>query len=103
MRKLALPFTVVAALLLVGLDTSSAEARGCRSYSHYGGHGVHYGGRGLHIGFFGPRAFGGFPVWHDTTHLHWHPSHFRRHGDHYDYIPGHYDVHRTGHWHWFGW
>jgi hypothetical protein len=22
-----------------------------------------------------------------------------RHYNHYHYIPGHYDLHRTGHWH----
>ncbi|MCA9128738.1 MAG: hypothetical protein KDB22_16750 [Planctomycetales bacterium] len=38
------------------------------------------------------------PVYHDTTHLDYHAPSVIRHGSHYDFVPGHYDVHRTGHW-----
>ena len=39
------------------------------------------------------------PVFHDTTHLDWHGPTIRRHGNHFHVQRGHYDVHRTGHWH----
>jgi hypothetical protein len=34
-----------------------------------------------------------FPLFSD-----YHPAHFVPHYDHYDYVPGHYDVHYDGHW-----
>jgi hypothetical protein len=37
-------------------------------------------------------------VWHDTSHLHYRPATFIRHGNHFDYVPGGYELHRTGHW-----
>ena len=37
--------------------------------------------------------------YHDTSHYDWHPTEVRRHGNHYDVTPGHYDYHRTGHFH----
>lgn len=39
------------------------------------------------------------PAWHDTTHRDYHPGSSRQHGNHYDYQPSHYDVHRTGLFH----
>ncbi|QDT11078.1 hypothetical protein [Planctomycetes bacterium K23_9] len=36
---------------------------------------------------------------HDTSHYDYHPTEIRRHGNHFDVVPGHYDLHRTGHWH----
>jgi hypothetical protein len=40
------------------------------------------------------------PVWHGTSHYQFHPGGFVPHGNHFHYIPGHYDLHRGGHWHW---
>jgi len=37
--------------------------------------------------------------WHDTSHYDYHPPARVRHGNHHHVIPGHYDLHRTGHWH----
>jgi len=48
-----------------------------QSYGHYGGH-----------GFF-----------HDTTHLDYHAPQIYRHGNHWEYQRGHFDIHRTGHYH----
>ena len=57
-----------------------------------------FSGHNGHSDFGGNHGFGGNRTWHDTSHLHYHaPSAVRHHG-HIDYIPGHYDVHRTGHW-----
>ncbi len=55
---------------------------GTQRYGHNCGH---YGG---HYGWY-----------HDTTHLDYHAPQIYRHGNHWDYQPGHYDIHRTGHWH----
>ena len=38
-------------------------------------------------------------VWHDTSHYDYHQPSLVPHGDHYDYVPGHYHYHRSGHWH----
>jgi len=40
--------------------------------------------------------------YHDTSHHDWHPTEVRRHGNHYDVQPGHWDFHREGHYdrHW---
>jgi hypothetical protein len=83
---------------------------GHRSNFGYGGHvhgyrsgiGVYSSGyRGFSVGVGGLNLnFGGYPQWHDTSHLHYHPGSFQRHGNHYDFVPGHYDLHRSGHYHW---
>jgi hypothetical protein len=39
------------------------------------------------------------PTYHNTTHLDYHAPQLVPHNGHLDYVPGHYDVHRTGHWH----
>ena len=58
--------------------------------------GTRYSNRGWNDGYYG-RSRGN--VWHDTSHYDYHPTTVVPHGDHYDVIPGHYDYHRTGHWH----
>ncbi|MGB7344501.1 MAG: hypothetical protein WBD20_09830 [Pirellulaceae bacterium] len=60
-----------------------------QSYGH--GYSSHYGAR--YAPSYSSRRF------HDTSHYHYHPTEVRRHGNHYDVIPGHYDLHRTGHFH----
>lgn len=93
MKKLVLPLAVVAALLLVGLDANTADA--ARFRISYGGYG--YGYNSCYSPWYG----GGYgPSWHDTSHLHWHSGGYVPHGNHFDYVPGHFDVHHTGHLHW---
>lgn len=66
-----------------------------RHYGHYG-HGYH----SYHPGYYGHRSHHGHHgYYHDTTHLDYHPPQIVPHGNHYDYVPGHYDLHRSGHWH----
>jgi hypothetical protein len=48
---------------------------------------------------YGHRSHYGHGSYHDTSHYDYHPTEIRRHGNHYDVMPGHYDLHRTGHWH----
>lgn len=120
-KKLVFSIAVVAALLLTAGTAERAEAAGVqfragglhldfgdphRSAACYGGGrgGYAYGGRGGHHAYRGngARSYhgyrGGYRTWHDTTHLDWHPGGYVPHGNHFDYVPGHYDVHRDGHW-----
>lgn len=100
-------FTSVAVLGLLLISANSSEAGGIRvtfggsGYGYYGGHGVQRG-----YGYPGYSTYPSVspgcysaPRWHDTTHYDWHPGGWQRHGNHFDYVPGHYDLHRTGHWH----
>lgn len=116
MKKIALAIAVVTVAGLSGLGTSEAKAQ----------FGLHIGGSRIHVDIGNPH--GGYsrgysryqnsyqnhnqhyrsnyqvqsyraPVrWHDTTHLDYHGPAVVRHGNHYDYQPGHYDVHRSGHY-----
>lgn len=43
--------------------------------------------------------FGRTPYFHNTTHLDYHGPKLVPHNGHLDYVPGHYHVHQTGHWH----
>ena len=103
-------FAGIALAGLVGFGASQVQAQG---YEWYGGHshgwrnapayggygygGYGYGQRGYFRGGYGG-AYRPHYDYHDTTHLDYHPRTARRHFDHYDYTPGHYDVHRSGHW-----
>ena len=78
-----------------------------RYYSNYGGYypglnqGCGYGNypyTTYYGGGYGGGWGGGRAVWHDTTHLDYHPAELIRHRNHYHYQPGHYDVHEDGHW-----
>ena len=60
-------------------------------------HTSYYGNNG---GGFGFNGYGRAPVWHDTTHYDYHPGGYVPHGNHIHYVPGHYDLHRSGHYHW---
>ena len=65
--------------------------------SHHGGHGAHSGYRSYYSGGYGYQVRR--PVWHDTSHLDYHAPSIQRHGLHLHVTPGHYDVHRSGHYH----
>jgi len=115
-RSGAILFAAVAAMCFM---SQSAQAQSCGYGGGFGGggYGGHRGVGGVNIsvgrGFGGVSSFyGGYnsfrpsyghsvrrPYFHDTSHLDYHPGGFVRHGNHFDYLPGHYDVHRTGHWH----
>jgi hypothetical protein len=106
MKGLFLASTVGVALLAGG---GLAEA-GSKHYSH-GHHGHHHHDHhGSWGGYYSGRIYAGPvrtysapiyrpPVYHDTTHYDDHPPSVYRHGSHYHYVPGHYDLHRSGHWH----
>ena len=119
-KKIAMFVATVVGLGVFGFGGSQAEAAnpwGCgiragggalqigRSV-HRGGaiygqpHGGYYGQP--HRSYYGGRYLNGrgrgHYDWHDTSHYDWHPTEIRRHGFHYDVIPGHYDFHREGHY-----
>lgn len=98
--------------LMFAGDSSTAQAQ----YPCYSGYGGGYAARGVGIsvgfGHYPSRAayypsarYGAYygahrrGFYHDTTHYDYHPRTVVRHGHHYHVIPGHYDLHRTGHWH----
>lgn len=70
-----------------------------RGYYPHSGYNSFYGARNHGIGNHRGGHYGHGRSFHDTTHLDYHPTEVIRHGNHYDVQPGHYDVHRTGHWH----
>ncbi len=99
MKVVAIPVLAVALMAVAG--ASKAEA---------GGFGISIGGHGVHVGHHHPGfrpgfrppyrpGFGYRPYFHDTSHLHYHGPRVVPHNGHFHVLPGHYDVHRTGHWH----
>ncbi len=101
MKKYVLTIAAIFALLFTTADAKTANAQGF----HFGGGGVHvdvgypHGGYGhypqtTHWG----GGWGGHSDWHDTTYLDYHPGGYERHYDHFNYAPGHYNVHSSGHW-----
>ncbi|EKK03406.1 hypothetical protein [Rhodopirellula baltica] len=108
--KKVLPVVALAAAFTLGLG-GEAQAQHGHGFHSGGHHGVRHGGHvygsqpSLHV----PGHFQSHypshsiqwhqPRYHDTTHLDYHAPSFKRHRNHFHYQPGHYDVHRTGHWH----
>ena len=69
-------------------------------YQPQWGGGLHHGGiqhGGIHSGIQRRRWSGGH-FWHNTSHLDWHSGQYVPHNGHVDYVPGHWDVHKSGHW-----
>jgi hypothetical protein len=87
---------------------TTAEA-GSKHHGHHGHHG--HGHHAVHrhtLPYYGwqPRVYASPiaplyrpQIYHDTTHYDYHPTTVYRHGNHYHVQPGHYDLHRSGHWH----
>ena len=108
--KKVLPVVALAAAFTLGFG---GEAQAGHGHGIHGGghHGSHHGGHvypsqpsfhvpGHHQSHYPSHGIQWHqPQYHDTTHLDWHAPSFQRHGNHFHYQPGHYDVHRTGHWH----
>jgi hypothetical protein len=114
MKRWILALAAVLAVTLGTAATASAQGYGpygCGvpySTGYHGGYGGYaptynvyrpgYGG--LNVGYGGLHFSYGGAGWHDTSHYDYHPATVRRHWGHYDYVPGHYHLHRTGHPHW---
>ena len=56
------------------------------------GHGHSHGGDQDHHGH---PAY----LWQQASHCDYQPPGLYRQGDHFHYVPGHYDLHGAGHWH----
>lgn len=108
---------IVVALVAISSITLTSEARAehrshrSSSHSHHShhSHGRSYSRPSIHFQFgsFGyssgyrsrSNCYSQSPSWHDTSHYDYHPTEIINHGSHYHVIPGHYDFHRSGHWH----
>lgn len=102
----------IAAIVLASFTAGSAQAQcGYGDYGYYGGG----SGFSMQIGNAGFSSFNRVPiydthyhrpvyshgpVWHDTSHYHYHGPSAVRHRNHYHVVPGHYHLHRSGHWDW---
>lgn len=115
-------FSTVAIVGLLALSSGSAFAQHCRQGGGYGGGGYYNGGSfGVQVYStprynYAPRyasssyqnyqpsyqqnyGHSNHSYYHDTSHYDYHGPSLQRHGNHYDYVPGHYDYHQTGHYH----
>jgi hypothetical protein len=106
----------IVAVLMASAAAESAQAQDCGygGYGH-GGHGrgvslyIGSGGYGFNYANYGSLPYYNYntyrpsysigPVWHDTSHFEHHGLTVVPHSNHHHVIPGHYDYHRTGHWH----
>jgi hypothetical protein len=109
MTKPAIILIAIVAFGLSGIATSTASAGGFGFYVASPGYGYSVGaGHGFYGGYrtayYGGRGYcdDGWDrdhEWHDTSHYDYHPPTVVRHRNHFHYVPGHYDFHRTGHLH----
>jgi hypothetical protein len=108
MSKLMFPIVALLAFIFVNASAENANARGIhfntgrvhvdvgRPHAYYGGYGRYYGNRTHSAHRYYPSTRRAH-VWHDTSHLDWHPAEVRLHHGHVDVSPGHYDWHQEGH------
>ncbi len=115
-KHLVAAAAAVALCFVAGADQAQARGFHIRAggvhvdignpHGHWGGrHVVGYPGYGagrVHRSFYGAGFGGGHGHghrrWHDTSHYDYHGPSLVPHGNHYDFVPGHYDFHRSGHW-----
>ena len=88
--------SLLAVALTVGLGTAAQAGQP----PHHHHHGHTHDGYGIPRGPHGPHGVPHRSGYHGGTHLDWHPGGFVPHRNHYHYVPGHYDVHRSAHGHW---
>jgi hypothetical protein len=106
MKGLMLATTVGAALLGFSEPAAAGHKHHGHDYDHhhYTHHSHHHHGVSFGVGSYPIYASPIAPIYrppayHDTTHYDYHPPTVYRHGSHYHVMPGHYDLHRSGHWH----
>ena len=80
MSRKTLSIVALLVVLTVGMSASASAQWGC--------------------GGFGGYPAPSYPTYHNTSHYDYHPGGFQQHGNHFHYVPGHYDFHQTGHYHW---
>jgi hypothetical protein len=87
---------VSTALAAASVGVPSAEAGSCRSGLGY--YGYSYAPQNL---AYVPQTTWSRPLhqdWHDTAHLDYQPARVTPHFNHFDYQPGGYVRHQTGHY-----
>jgi hypothetical protein len=108
MKNITLAFTALAAISLMSLVTTSADAAGFGFRISSGYYPTYYTASPIYYN----SGYGGIyyddhvhhgDVWHDTSHYHYRPARIIHHGDHFHYEPGRYELHRTGHWDHYHW
>ena len=106
-RSLSLGLAVLGGVVFFGAQDASAGNRGYGFHGRHGGHGGHGGQYNVAPRSFYRGSWGGFGFsvrrqphlhWHDTSHYDYHPGQYVPHGNHLDYVPGHYDFHQDGHY-----
>lgn len=111
MKRKLLVILAMATGLAVGLAHPQAQAQGVHFQArglhidvghphrgYYRGHTSHYPSTWRGNYWHGGGHWNRNHVWHDTTHLDYHPGQYVPHYNHYHYVPGHFDVHHSGHW-----
>ena len=120
-RLLALPLLAGGLLMFAGASEAQAQIRvqvGGFGFSSGGHHSVYRGGHhfssnrvyrpsygAYNYGHRIPYGYGHgghgpfYRGYHDTSHFDYHPPQIYRHGNHLHVQPGHYDFHRSGHYH----
>ncbi|KAA5544637.1 hypothetical protein FYK55_10025 [Roseiconus nitratireducens] len=99
LKYLAIPLFAFALVFVTGDRNANAGGFSLR----IGGFGNPYYSRGFSIGNnYYPRTYrsyryGGAYRHSYRPHYDYHPPSVYRHGNHYDYVPGHYDFHQGGH------
>jgi len=91
---------ILAGLVLGTFSATDAKAQGFGG-NYRPGYGAtvpyynfNYNGWGHSGGFYQYGAM----RFHDTSHFDYAPPVLYPHGNHYHYIPGHYDYHQKGYW-----
>lgn len=95
------------ALLSASANAGHGYGNGCGS-TYGGGYGGYGGGYSYSVPSYGySQSFSPSysypsyraPQYHNTTHYDHHAPSVYQHRGHFDVQPGHYDTHRSGHWH----
>lgn len=112
MYKLIIPAAAIVAFTFLGAGADTADAKGFHFRSGsvhvdignphrtYYGSSIGHPGHG-HRAYYPSQSWGWHQpahTWHDTSHWDYNPPQLLWHGNHYDYIPGHYNWHQDGHW-----
>jgi len=81
----------------IGYSSGYNPGLSISGYSGRFGGGLSIGGYNYGYGPSFNSNYGAVPRYYAQPHWDFHPGTIRRHGNHYDVIPGHYDLHIPGH------
>ncbi len=109
MRNFVICTAAVLGMVMVGAASADAgHYNSGRNYGRYNNYGWRpnsssYYNRGYNSNYnwnrYGNQGYyQNTPRWHNTSHYDYHGASLQRHGNHLDYVPAHYDYHRSGHY-----